>query len=329
MFMVTAAAVTAAGDSIMKAPDIDYTLSFPDMTEKSADTDAVEAVENMNPEMQTAIWPFGKKDEESTETVKAKSPRKAFFLSFLLPGLGETYVGSKRGLAFMAVEALSWYLYVTNTNEGKDLEDDFQRFADANWHYTDEVGSQGQALDNNYWKWLQYQFRQVGLPDDVDPYDYATVNSQLETTVQKSKSPIFGHSIHNLPSTNTQQYYEMIGKYPQFVYGWEDVDDTALNPTIRDEYNNFNQNVAIDLVKSNLRVQYEDKRDKSNDKLKAGQRGIHIMILNRVISAVHAARMAYNHNKKLESDLSTIQINFAEKHIIDNKVPMLMITKRF
>ena len=29
---------------------------------------------------------------------------------------------------------------------------------------------------------------------------------------------------HHLPATKTQQYYEMIGKYDQFRYGWSDTD---------------------------------------------------------------------------------------------------------
>ena len=91
----------------------------------------------------------------------------------------------------------------------------------------------------------------------------------------------------------------------------------------------LSQSIDENTINLNLRVKYEDMRGDSNDKLKAGQRGIHIMIVNRVISGIHAARLAYKHNKRLESDLSSLQINIVEKHIIDNKVPMLMITKQF
>jgi len=52
-------------------------------------------------------------------------------------------------------------------------------------------------------------------------------------------------------------------------------------------------------------------------------------IINRVVSAIDAARMAYSHNKKMDSELSQIHIQFVQKHIIDNKVPMLVISKKF
>lgn len=322
-----------SADTFMMNPDASSISSpsgtFPDLADRSGYEPVIENTNQTEPEIIPAVWPFGKNNAAETTEVKPKSSRKAFFLSFLLPGLGETYVGSKRGILFIGIEALSWWIYLTNTNEGNDLERDFQQFADTHWHYTDTQDSQGQDIDFNYWKWIQFQFRQVGLPDDIDPYDYKLVNSQLESTVQNSKSSIFGHSVHSLPSTKTQQYYEMIGKYPQFVYGWEDIDDTGINPTIRFEDGKVNYNEAITNIKSPLRNKYEDMRDDSNKKLKAGQRGVHIMILNRVFSAIHAARLAYHHNQKLNSELSLLDIQFTEKYIIDHKVPMIVMTKRF
>ena len=72
-----------------------------------------------------------------------------------------------------------------------------------------------------------------------------------------------------------------------------------------------------------------DLRAQSNNKLYDGQRGIHLMIINRVLSAIDAGRLAYHHNKKLESDLSMIRVRVAQKHIIDHNVPMLVVSKKF
>lgn len=334
LFIAVMFAVAPAvhAESIMIS-DESARLSFPDLTEPST-SDVQEAVENSEESsdavLKEAVWPFSRNEEGSEPELKTKSTRKAFFLSMLVPGLGETYVGSKRGIAFFAVEALSWWMYLSNTNEGNDLEDDYQRYADTHWHYTETTASGGSELDHNYWLWLKYQFQQVNKFDDtLDPKDYKTINELLDYTVQNSNSPIFGHSIHNLPSTKTQQYYEMIGKYPQFVYGWEDVGNTSLNPTIRDDQDKINMGVAVNLVKSPMRIKYEDMRDDSNNKLKAGQRGIHLMLISRVVSAVHAGRLAYHHNQKMKSELSSVKIDIVQKQIIDNKVPMILLTKKF
>lgn len=331
--IISASLSLASADTSIKQPEsitgLTFPCAFPDLSEKSEHQISLDDTCEPEPVLKTAVWPFSKKDDTGSSEVKPKSTRKAFFLSFLLPGLGETYVGSKRGILFMGIEAFSWWVYMSNTNEGNDLEADFQRFADTHWHYTDEKDSGGADLEHNYWKWLQKRFQEANLPYEIDPYDHKLIDEQLEKTVLNSNSSIYGHSIHNMPSSKTQQYYEMIGKYPQFVYGWEDIADTEINPTIRRDDGTLKFDVAIENIKSPMRSKYEDMRDDSNKKLKAGQRGIHYMLINRVISGIHAARLAYHHNKKLESELSGIDIYFTEKYVIDNRVPMLMLSKKF
>jgi len=78
-----------------------------------------------------------------------------------------------------------------------------------------------------------------------------------------------------------------------------------------------------------LRNTYEDMRDDSNKKLKTGQSGIHLMLINRVLSAIDAARLAYHHNEKIDSELSMVRIRLEQKQIIDHKVPMIVVTKKF
>ncbi len=112
-----------------------------------------------------------------------KSPKKALFLSALLPGAGEAYAESwiKAGF-FAAVEVGAWVSYNHYQKKGMDLEDDFKAYADRNW-------------SKERWDaWYS------GLPDEA-------------------KSAFS----HTLPSRKTQQYYEMIGKYMEFNAGWIDV----------------------------------------------------------------------------------------------------------
>ncbi len=295
---------------------------FPKLADKALATGG-DNLSDQNADMQVtpAVWPFSKSEDKA----KPKSTRKAFFLSLILPGLGETYVGSKRAIAFLGIEALSWWMYTTNTNDGNDKEDEFRAFADKFWHYTVEIDSNGDALGHNYWKWLEYKF----IKDDTIGFeDYDKIKKILEDQNEISA--------HHYSGRDDQQDYEMVGKYPQFIYGWEDIAGVAangdtLNPILRDSDGNFNGNfdISISDINSDLRDKYETMRDDSNKKLKAGQRGIHIMIINRVVSAIDAARLAYHHNEKLESELSSIRVRMVQKHIIDHNVPMITVTKKF
>ncbi|MFC1539395.1 hypothetical protein ACFL6H_08220 [Candidatus Latescibacterota bacterium] len=272
---------------------------------------------NQDMKADQAIWPFSRKEESSTR-LKPKSTRKAFFLSLLMPGLGETYVGSKRGLIFMASEIFAWYVYLTNTNEGKDLETQYIQFAENYWHYENNIHSDGSGLYYNYWDWLVnvYEIDETEVSFD----DYIKIKEIVED----------GGASHSLPPTKDQQYYEMIGKYDHFVYGWEDIIDN--NPSLSDEgvpNETYVPSGETGSIESPLRLEYMGIRGKSNDKLKAGQNGIYIMLLNRIISAIDAGRLAYHHNQKLETDLSKVRIHFTEKYIIDHKVPMIILTKKF
>lgn len=112
-----------------------------------------------------------------------KSPRKALLLSAVIPGAGEVY--SKAyifGAAFFAAEVTLWLMYSKYTSKGKDLETEFQMYADDYWSRDD------------YLEWINS-------------------SEAIELQVQRT---------HELPDTRTQQYYEMIGKYDQFYAGWSD-----------------------------------------------------------------------------------------------------------
>ncbi len=61
-----------------------------------------------------------------------------------------------------------------------------------------------------------------GLADDLSrPDEKSGVHVDSITKVLTDKNDTW--VTHSLPSTKTQQYYEMVGKYLQFVYGWKDI----------------------------------------------------------------------------------------------------------
>lgn len=127
-----------------------------------------------------------------------RSIGKAFLYSFLVPGLGEYYVGSKiKAGVFLALEALTWVQYMTNHSSGVDKEDEFRAFADEHWSATD------------FTIWL------------------------IEEHGSMSDSVLGGD---DLPAEKSQQYYEMIGKYDKFYPGWDDYDPDAKTSARQQQY---------------------------------------------------------------------------------------------
>jgi hypothetical protein len=86
---------------------------------------------------------------------------------------------------------------------------------------------------------------------------------------------------HFLPATKNQTYYENIGKYDQFNGGW---DDGSGNARERDSAN---------------REAYTYMRLEANDKYKTATTGITVVIINHLVSALHAAYITNSFNRTL------------------------------
>ncbi len=178
-----------------------------------------------------------------------KSPKLAFAMSLVIPGLGELYAGEpKRAAVFLGIEAFTWLNYFRWRSKGNDLKAEFRAFADRNW---DEI---------RYRAWHEYN-RSKGSP-------------YIETETLPCKQ-----NRAECATVDAQQYYEMIGKYDQFVFGWSDVRDEGFETGNGD-------------VTSNLRIDYENQRNESNKLLKRASVIVGLTVVNRIASSIHAASRA-------------------------------------
>ncbi|MEA1981198.1 MAG: hypothetical protein U9N54_09520 [candidate division Zixibacteria bacterium] len=201
---------------------------------------------------------------------KHKSPMKAFLLSLAVPGLGQYYYGSKiKPIIFAGVEAVSWVMYFKFDGDGNDLTDDFIIFNDQHWSRDDYT-----AYLNAFW----------GVTSDtlINPGDIT----------------------HHLPTTNTQQYYEMTGKYDQFAWGWDNatmsdftLDDLLANPH---NFSRIDPNNPESIPFSSNRFAYETMRNKANDKLAQAKNMSYVAMVNHLISAFEAFFTTRSHNEDLK-----------------------------
>jgi hypothetical protein len=185
-----------------------------------------------------------------------KLPKKALLFSALIPGSGELYVNSYlKAAAFFLVEAGAWTFYGLYTKKGNEQTDKFETYADLYW---------------NPEKWKSWY-------NGIDP----------------AKQEQFTHASHMLElldeGKKTQQYYEMIGKYAEFVVGWEG----ARNDLIYEELIEYRQTEVP------LADEYMDMRAKSNDLYAMARTGTTIAMINHLLSAIDAAWSAKLHNNRL------------------------------
>jgi len=204
-------------------------------------------------------------DEEPM--VDGPSPGKAFMLSLAVPGSGEYYAGSKkRAAVFGGLEAVGWGLYSTWNGKGNDLEDDFRARADTTW---------------DPWAYLSWRTSTISRHSSI------THALPCSSYVADAGSAVpIGQALGGCGDTETQQYYELIGKYDQFVAGWNDVVDSTgypVRPTQVDSAENYH---------SATRLDYEIDRDDSNKLLKRATSLGGLILVNHVLSAIDASRVA-------------------------------------
>lgn len=184
-----------------------------------------------------------------------RSPGKSFLYSMAVPGTGQLYTDSKvKAFIFMGIEAIAWAGYYIYQKDGTDKEESYKDYADQYWD------------PEQYYNWL---VEEHGLTDDYGQIFDEDGNPTTFT--------------HHLPETKSQQYYEMIGKYDQFRYGWVDTDYRRGKET------------------SELRESYLVDRDEANDAFNKAKIGAIVAIANHLVSAFDAALTARRYNREQDT----------------------------
>jgi hypothetical protein len=213
----------------------------------------------------TVTVPFGAQKSSSSDPGH-KSPFLAAMLSLALPGLGEVYVGDDiwRGLVFTGLEAGLWIEMLHWNNRGNDSTAAFQNFSNAHFstcRYADTLDTVAARL---------------GVSDSLLANCSVASINRMERLIDSlyandPNGDIYGHQLID-PTQNSQQYFEMISKYDQYLPGW-------------DNLANYNQ-------ASRSRAEFNTEYD-------VGYLFLYGIILNHVLSAIDAALLARDHNTAL------------------------------
>jgi hypothetical protein len=227
---------------------------------------------------------------EVTSSSGKKSPKLAFFMSLIIPGTGELYAGAtKRGIGFLVVEAGSWGAYSILRSGGKDKEKEFRAFAEEHWTFEE------------YQLWRTSAFT---YGDTTHALPFKDEEDQEKNQGQVGRRDV-----------DTQQYYELVGKYDQFVFGWDD-------------RSSDNRADSTKTVQSKNRLTYEDMRNESNKRLKRASSFLGILLFNHVISAIDAAKFTQLHGKTAAIE-ERLKIRMAMINNGGHQVPILVASKRF
>jgi hypothetical protein len=217
---------------------------------------------------------------------KILSTKKAFALSFVLPGAGQIYAKSpvKAGL-FFVLEAGLWTGFMALNNTGYSKRDEYEDYHDDNF--------------------------------DVEKY----LNWYLRVTDVENGDLRFPEQIpHRGENTNpddwydvvtNHDYYEMTGKYSYFLIGWKDIRVETFSSA---DWTRLNNPDATDEELISIMTAYEDNstyktdymqmRQDANEYFIFAKYALGAALFNHVVAAFDAAWTAHKQNEKLSEGFS-------------------------
>lgn len=221
-----------------------------------------------------------------------KSSVLAGGMSLLIPGAGEFYTKSYwRAGGFLLAEAGLWVFYASYYSKGNTQTDLFQNFADDHWsvvRYAQWIQDNVTKLNPDVSAFAGYLIPGTENRPPWERVDWAKINAVENAIAQR---PGNGFT-HQLPHRPEQQYFELIGKYPQFAAGWDDAG--VMTP----------ERILSSDVSARF-LDYSKMRGKANDFYNIATTGSVLLVINHLLSAIDAAWSAsqFNHRLTVEAHL--------------------------
>ena len=253
-----------------------------------------------------------------------KNPRKALFLSLLVPGAGQLYVGGStatyvRGGVYMALEVFMWsgwgYFSIYKYNQQVDKYKKFAkqhysigRYEDAMRDLYSAAGSLYPSTFNSRYMGTRKSFCEAIYGDATygkcyqDDALFSDDKTHLNNFKDKDKS--LGDEMKDFKRSfnKESELFQLISE-GAYVRGWDDVKNggtLAIDLNLEDE-----DAETISLGESEHMLKYRSMRRDANDYADMQAWFIGGLILNHIVSAVDAALTANAHNKVLyEEDVS-------------------------
>jgi hypothetical protein len=245
---------------------------------------------------QRTLWEYPMADggEESAALPAEKSPWLAAGFSLVIPGSGQFYAKSYwKAALFFAIEVAAVTAAIVYDRKGDEQTANYQAYANQHW----SVVQYAQWTEQNFSLQGQFQWDQGNGIVNWDELN------RMERTVG-------GWYSHTLPPYGSQQYYELIGKYPQYNQGWDDAPP------------NFDYGDPL----TPRFTFYSAERGQSNTYYDRASTAVTVAVVNHIVSALDAAWSASMYNSDIRAQASIQRVPAGNTMV---EVPVLQLSYRF
>jgi len=228
-------------------------------------------------------------------------PARALVRSLVLPGWGQMYNKSPwwKIALFAGIEVVGIVGIVQFNKKGEDLRLKYEDFADQHWSFENWINDT--PIDSIYWQNgnVPYYFDDPEIYNDKHFWD-VTIEGAHSITIWVNGVSMHADTLRTDPGSSLlgsavvqrdRNYYENIGKYDQFVCGWDDVNDF-------EKKEKKTEDISEILIMTKNREKYLDMRYESNTYLKRATYTVSALMFNHVISTLEAVWTSQSNARK-------------------------------
>ncbi|MEE8340770.1 MAG: hypothetical protein V3R52_01585 [Candidatus Neomarinimicrobiota bacterium] len=240
---------------------------------------------------------------DSFDTKRKTSTLKPMLASLVIPGYGQYLNRSQwwKTALFAGVEIAGIVGYLSWTNKADDITNEFENWADDHWDMSTWVNGSSTLLN---------EINSNGYPNindvRIDGSHHITiiVNGKYESSEILLENPNIEYY-----ELRDWDFYEGIGKYDQFIAGWDDARShwEIVQKKIKDGEDEL-------IVMTPNKQHYLNLRNDSNVLYKNAKFAASALIFNHILSAIDALWIA-NKNKELSYKLD-VSIGLESNYVI-------------
>jgi len=221
-------------------------------------------------------------------------PTKAMFKSLLIPGWGQYQNKDDiwKTVAFISVEIAGIISSIQLTNKAENIRHDFEKYGDEHWTLERWYNNSRLIFPNN-WKNILVGTHKLSLNINGKYYFTDELNNLIEI-----------YRWNEISVIRDRDFYENIGKYDQFVGGWDDKYDNPFDGK-GNWYTIQKENVESIILTKNKNY-YRDLRHESNQLKHYSRYAVTTIMFNHIISGLDAFIVS---NKK--NNFPKIRLNYS------------------